>query len=89
MDSEYIWDENKRLQTLAQRGLDFADMPRFDWDNTLTLEDTYSDRGELRFVSIGYLFDALVVCVWCYRNEKTRIISLRKATRKERKYYEQ
>lgn len=60
----------------------------FDWDNALTIEDIDSDSGELRFVSIGYLSDKIVVVVWCYRDYAIRIISMRKATRKEKKRYE-
>ena len=89
MTEKLTWDEAKRQKTLKERGLDFADMAAFDWDNALTLEDSYSNRAELRFISIGHLPSALVVAVWCYRDDETRIISLRRATRKERKLYEQ
>jgi len=85
---EYIWDEKKREKTLKERGLDFNDMEYFDWDNALTIEDIDSDSNELRFVSIGYLRDKIVVVVWCYRGDEIRIISMRKATRKEKKRYE-
>lgn len=78
----------KREKTLKERGLDFNDMEYFDWDNALTIEDIDSDSGELRFVSIGYLRDKIVVVVWCYRDDEIRIISMRKATRKEKKRYE-
>ena len=84
-----MWDENKRRKTLTERGLDFADMAGFDWDNALTLEDAVSDPFELRFISIGFLVNTLVVAVWCYRDTHTRIISLRRATPKERRFYEQ
>ena len=89
MSESFTWDEAKRRKTLNTRGLDFADMARFDWDNALTAEDNFSDSGERRFISIGYLSNLLVVTAWCYRNDSTRIISLRRATKKERKYYEQ
>lgn len=88
MADEYIWDEKKREKTLKERGLDFNDMEYFDWDNALTIEDIDSDSNELRFVSIGYLRDKIVVVVWCYRGDEIRIISMRKATRKEKKRYE-
>ena len=32
----YDWDEAKREWTLETRGLDFADMARFDWDSALS-----------------------------------------------------
>ena len=38
MDLE--WDEEKHRRTLAERGLDFADVARVDWELSLTMEDT-------------------------------------------------
>ena len=83
----YDWDEAKREWTLETRGLDFADMARFDWDSALVAPDTRTEYGEPRFVAIGPLDDD--ICVVCYttRGESIRIISLRKASRKERNLY--
>ncbi|NQV48716.1 MAG: BrnT family toxin [Rhodospirillaceae bacterium] len=83
------WDEAKRAATLRERGIDFADMAAFDWDSALTAEDDRLNYPEVRYVSIGRLDNTLVVCVWCYRNHATRIISLRKANARERERYEQ
>ena len=88
MEETFEWDRNKREKTLKDRGLDFADMGYFDWETALTIEDRASNPSDPRFVSIGYLFDQLVVCVWAYRGDITRIISLRRASRSERKQYE-
>jgi hypothetical protein len=40
------WDEAKRQQTLAERGLDFADVARLDWDSAFTVEDFRFDYAE-------------------------------------------
>ena len=89
MSENFTWDEAKHQKTLKDRDLDFADMAQFDWDSALTAQDSFSDARETRFISIGYLSDVLIVSVWCYRADNTRIISLRRATKRERKYYEQ
>lgn len=81
------WDETKRQATLVERGLDFAHMAAFEWDSALTLQDDRKDYAEARYVSMGLLESAVVVCVWCYRDGTTRIISLRKANSRERKRY--
>jgi len=62
-------------------------MARFDWDSALVAPDTRTEYGEPRFVAIGPLDGDL--CVVCYtpRGESIRIISLRKASRKERNLY--
>lgn len=85
---DFTWDENKRQITLQERGLDFADMKVFDWETAIFIEDVRQDYPEVRFVSTGFLRQDLVVCAWCYRESKTRIISLRKANKRERKHYE-
>ena len=69
------WDEAKRLQALLKRGMDFADVVRFDY-------------GELRFRSTGYLNGALCRFCWTPRNGRVRIISMRKVNDRERKIYE-
>jgi uncharacterized protein len=85
---ELEWDEEKRRQTLKHRGLDFADVERFDPDSIVTLPDLRNDYGESRFNSYGYL-DGIPCCFcWTPRNERIRIISLRKMNDRERKIYE-
>ena len=88
-DAPLTWDDAKRETTLRKRGIDFADMAVFDWDSALTVQDDRRGYPETRYVSIGCMNNAVVVCVWCYRKETTRIISLRKANSRERKRYEQ
>lgn len=87
-DIDYTWDETKRQKTLSERGLDFADMAFFDWDTALTLEDIRQDYPETRYSSKGLIKNMLVNCVWCYRDGTVRIISMRKANKRERMYYE-
>ena len=86
MDLE--WDEAKRLQALLERGMDFADVVRFDLDSIVTVPDERFDYGELRFRSTGYLNGALCRFCWTPRNGRVRIISMRKVNDRERKIYE-
>ena len=41
-DLGYEWDENKRAETLRERGIDFASMDYFDWERAIHQR---SDRG--------------------------------------------
>ena len=84
---EYEWDEKKRERALRVHGVDFADAERFDWDSADIREDTRQDYGETRFLSIGPIDERLHVMVWCWRDDVVRIISLRKANRREGKCY--
>jgi uncharacterized DUF497 family protein len=55
-----------------------------------TTQDTRREYGEQRYVSIGELGDAptvVLVVVHTRRGDKTRLISARRATRKERNAY--
>ena len=55
---------------------------------TLTVEDDRRDYGEERFITIGFLDEAMVVLVWTPRDSTHRIISMRKANDRERALYE-
>ena len=82
------WDDRKRNKALAERGLDFADVARVDWDTAFTLEDTRADYTEARFVTMARIHNRLCVFAWCQRGEALRVISLRKANERERTKYE-
>lgn len=85
---ELEWDEGKRLRNIKERGLDFADVERFDPASVRTSPDLRHDYGERRFNSIGYLDGRLCKFCWTPRNGKVRIISLRKANARECEAYE-
>jgi uncharacterized DUF497 family protein len=82
------WDDKKRNRAVAERGLDFADIARVDWDIAFTVEDTRVDYAEARFVTMAPINDRLCVFAWCWRGEALRVISLRKANERERDKYE-
>lgn len=85
---ELEWDEEKRQRTLAERGLDFADVVRFELREAVTRPDLRKDYGEVRFNSHGYLDGVLWNLCWTIRKGNFRIISLRKCNERERKKHE-
>lgn len=84
---ELEWDEKKRLDTLQERGLDFADVVDFDFAGASTIEDNRLDYDEVRRVSTGYLHGRLCVLCWTERSGRLRVISLRKANDREKQKY--
>ena len=85
----YVWDLEKATSNLEKHGIYFADaVGVLEDEQALSIEDL-TDYGEERFVSVGmdYLGRILTV-VFTYRNDEIRIISARKATKKERLAYE-
>jgi len=85
----YEWDPNKATANLAKHGVHFADaVAVFGDEFALTIADEFTD--EQRFVTLGSdAFGQILVVVYTWRDDETiRIISARKATRYERKQYE-
>ena len=54
---------------------------------TLTVEDDRQEYGEDRYITIGFLDDAMVVLVWTPRGGVYRVIRMRKANERERSLY--
>ncbi len=86
------WDETERQTTLAERGLDFADVPRFHWKTSVIFTDVQSDDGERRRVALGFLGETFVVIalaiVSTAYGDELRVMSLRRANGRERKIYD-
>ena len=82
---DYEWDEEKRLSNLEKHRIDFQEMERFDWDSARCEFDDY--YPEPRWTATGYIGLTHYYVVYTMREEKCRIISLRKATRQEVRDY--
>ncbi len=84
------WDPEKARANPEKNGVRFSDAEVTLFDpNAITVEDETAE-GERRYVSIG--MDALgriLVVVFSYREDDIRLISVRKATRRERTSYEE
>ena len=81
------FEEEKRAKTIEVRGLGMARAADVLRGATLTVEDDRQDYGEIRFITIGFLDDTMVVLAWTPRDNAYRIISMRKANDRERKLY--
>ncbi|GHV51458.1 hypothetical protein AGMMS49579_06800 [Spirochaetia bacterium] len=85
----FEWDEAKRLSNLEKHGLDFMDAHEvFEDDARYSKEDKRFSYGEKRFITVGEMKSQLVLAL-CHtdRNGRVRIISLRPASRQERRFY--
>ena len=81
----YEWDEAKRLDNIAARGIDFEIIHRFEW-RTARLERSVR-HGEERVFALGYIGDRLHAVAYVRRGANIRIISMRKANPREEKRY--
>jgi uncharacterized DUF497 family protein len=83
----FTWSERKRTINLKAHGLDFADAPRVFEGTTYTFEDARFDYGEQRFETVGLLAGVPVSIVHTESEDEIRIISFRKATKREAAIY--
>ena len=79
----YTWSESKRRRNLKDHGLDFTDAPAVFDVVTYTFEDYRLDYPEQRYVTLGSLAGVPVSIVHTETADEIRIISFRKATRRE------
>jgi uncharacterized DUF497 family protein len=87
----YEWHAAKAKTNLQKHGVSFDEAATVFLDPlALTFPDPYHSGGEEREITIGYTAGHHVVFVsHCERGNRVRIISARKATRRERSQYEE
>jgi len=85
---QYEWDQGKRIANTFKHGVDFTLAEAFDWTTAIETYDNRFDYDEERWVALGFIGACLYVLVYTYRFETIRIISLRKANKREQKTYE-
>ncbi len=83
----FTWDEAKRRANLRKHGIDFVDAPKIFQGLTFTAEDDREAYGERRFLTLGLLEDQVVSVAHTERRAGIRIISIRKATKYEARFY--
>lgn len=81
---DFSWSEAKRSRNLKKHGLDFLDARAVFEGTTFTYEDDRLAYGERRLVTLGLLAGVPVSIVHTETDDEIRILSFRKATRRER-----
>ena len=85
----FEWDENKNVINIQKHGLDFNDAIDIFNHVMLSKEDTSQKYGEARWISIGWIKILVGVVIYTEQvGDTIRIISARKATKKEVRKYE-
>lgn len=86
---KFQWDEAKNRANLRKHGLDFADAEEMFRGGFLYEPDTREDYGERRWAGLGMIRGRIAHVVFVERGTDTiRVISLRKASRRECNEYE-
>ncbi len=80
----YEWDPAKRKEARKKHGVDFASMIYFDWGTAVGEEEDSEDvDGETRQNVYGFIEGRLHRATYTDRDGKMRMITLRKADKRE------
>jgi len=87
-ENKFEWDKNKNSLNFDKHKIyfDFAskvfsDNKRIEW------EDDRNYYGEIRFITIGKIINAIITVVYTMRDNIIRIISARPSKKQERDLY--
>ena len=84
---EFEWDSIKNQRNIEKHGIDFTDAVRIFERPTLTVVDNRRNYGEKRIAAMSTVEDVILYVVYTVRDSVRRIISARRANRRERKKY--
>jgi uncharacterized DUF497 family protein len=89
-NSEFEWDDEKAKSNLKKHGVSFDEAATiFNDPRIATISDPDHSEDEERYVSIGMsVIMRLLSVIHTFRKERIRLISARKATKAEKKNYE-
>lgn len=83
------FDRAKDAANQVRHGVSLALAGELDWEAALVWIDDRFEYDELRMIALAPKTKILYYVAFVYRGETRRIISLRRATRREVKYYVQ
>lgn len=83
------YDSRKNLRNIQERGLDFNLALQLDWHTAIVTLDHRKDYEETRYIASAMLARRLHILVFCETNDGIRVISFRKANKREQQHYEQ
>ena len=83
------FDANKNDTNIRERGLSFERVANFDFETAVFNQDARRDYGEIRFRALGYLDGRIHALVFTEAAAGIRVVSFRKANKREVVMYEQ
>jgi uncharacterized protein len=86
---QITFDPAKNALNIELRGLSFEQVVDFEFETATYHTDARRDYGETRIRAFGYLHKRLHALVFAETNNGIRVISFRRANKREVKQYEQ
>ena len=84
---QFVFDPGKDAINLGKHGLPLAAAAELSWEAALVWIDDRADYGEVRVVALAPIGDILYFVAFADRESTRRIISLRRANRREVNHY--
>lgn len=84
---EFEFDRNKSTANKNKHGINFVEAQKL-WDDTNRIEIPAKFLDEPRYILIGKIKNKYWTAVFTYRNNKIRLISVRRARKNEEEIYE-
>ena len=84
----FEWDEEKRQQNLLKHGVDLLYAAVILEGDVVTMVDDRKDYGETRYLALGMMGEDILAVIYNLRGENIRLISARKARKKEYERYQ-
>jgi uncharacterized DUF497 family protein len=81
------FDLTKDASNLRKHGVSLAMAAELDWDAAWVWVDDRTDYNEMRMIALAPITETLYYVAFVNRGEVRRIISLRRANRREVKHY--
>ena len=82
------FDPGKDATNLSKDGLSLSAAAELSWDAAVVWIDNRADYGEVRMIALAPIGDILYFVAFVDRESTRRIISLRKANRREVNHYD-
>ncbi len=86
---EITYDRTKNTENIRNRNLSFEQVVDFDFETASFTIDKRKNYGEIRRCAIGYLGNRLHALIFTETLKGIRVISFRKANKREIANYEQ
>ena len=86
-DEIYLYQQKDKTN-IQKHGVSLRDASKLDWDDGLFWIDDRKDYGEVRCIGLAPMKNRLYFIVYVNIGTQRRVISLRKANRREFMHYE-
>jgi len=84
---EIEFDSNKDAVNIEKHGLSLANAVKLEWEYLLVKKDDRNEYSEVRMIGYAPIDNRVYCVVYTDRSNNRRIISLRKANKREVTYY--